>query len=68
MSVGEQCHPGWVLEYPARATRWVKAATTFMVPKEEDAQIYPIWRGLGLHMMNWEAAVEYLPAQKPCEQ
>jgi hypothetical protein len=37
VSVGEQRHPGWVLEHPGHATRWMRAATTFMVPKEEGA-------------------------------
>jgi hypothetical protein len=46
--VGEQRYPGWVLNHPARATRWVRAATTLMVPKEEDAQIYTIWGGVGV--------------------
>jgi len=38
--VGEQHHPGWVLEHPVRAARWVRAATILILPKEEDAQIY----------------------------
>lgn len=45
MSVGEQRHPGWVLEHPGRATRWVRAATIFISLKAADAPIYSIWGG-----------------------
>jgi hypothetical protein len=34
-----------VLEHPARATRWVRAATILILPKEEDSQIYSIRGG-----------------------
>ena len=34
----------WVLDHPARATLWVRAATTFMLPKEEDTQVYTYHR------------------------
>jgi hypothetical protein len=40
VSEGEGRHPGWVLEHPARATRWVRAATILILPKEADVPIY----------------------------
>lgn len=36
----------WVLEHPARATRWVRAAAILILPKEEDAQIYSMLGGM----------------------
>lgn len=47
MSVGEQRHPGWVLEHPGRATRWVRAARVFISPKAADVPIYPRYWGGG---------------------
>ena len=32
----------WVLDHPARATFWVRAATTLISPKEEDASLL-VW-------------------------
>jgi hypothetical protein len=47
VSVGEQRHPGLVLEHPGRATRWVRAATIFILPEAADPPIYSMWGGGG---------------------
>lgn len=39
--------PGWVLEHPSRATRWVRAARSFILPKVADVPIYLRWGGGG---------------------
>lgn len=36
-----------MLEHPGRATSWVRAATTFILPETADVPIYPIWWGGG---------------------
>jgi hypothetical protein len=33
VSEGEERHPGWVLEHPGRATRWVRAARDFDIAR-----------------------------------
>jgi hypothetical protein len=45
VSVGEQRHPRWVLEHPGRATGWVRAATTSILPEAADVPIYLRLRG-----------------------
>jgi hypothetical protein len=45
VSESEERYPGWVLEYPGRATRWVKAARILIVPKAADVPIYLRWGG-----------------------
>jgi hypothetical protein len=41
VSVGEERHPGWVLEHPGRATR--EGGDDFVLPKAEDVPIYLRW-------------------------
>jgi hypothetical protein len=37
---GEAAHLGWVMAYPARARRRVRAARDFISPKQAGAPIY----------------------------
>lgn len=53
VKVGKEYHLGWVL-HSGRATRWVRVATIFILPKVADVLIYLRLRGAGLLRHAWE--------------